>query len=156
ILDEEGNFPDIEKPMLVDAVSCIFSALVGTSTSGAYIESATGIREGARTGLASIATAVLFALTLFFIPLFAPFQKMTYAYGPALVAVGVLMVGSVVRIDFSDLTEVVPAFTTIVIMVFTFNIANGLTAGLILYPIIKAASGRWRDLNLGSIALGVG
>jgi AGZA family xanthine/uracil permease-like MFS transporter len=155
MLDEKGNFPELEKPMMVDAITCMFSGLVGTSTSGAYIESATGIREGARTGLAAVATAVLFAVSLFFIPLVEPLQHLRYAYGPALVAVGVLMVGSIRKIDFDDLTELVPAFATIVMMLFTYNIGNGLTAGLVLYPVIKLAAGRARELNAGSVVLGL-
>jgi AGZA family xanthine/uracil permease-like MFS transporter len=155
LLDENGNFPDIERPMMVDALSCMFGALVGTSTSGAYIESATGIKEGARTGLAAVTTATLFAASLFFLPLVEPLQQLRYAYGPALIAVGMLMLGSVARINFADLTEVVPAFTTIAMMLFTYNIANGLTAGLILYPLIKLAAGRYRELNAGSVALAI-
>ncbi len=153
ILDEKGNFPQIERPMLVDALTCMFSGIVGTSTSGAYIESATGIQEGARTGLAALVTAGLFALSLFFLPLIEPLQHLRFAYGPALVAVGVLMLGSVRRIDFSDLTEWVPAFATIVMMVFTYNIANGLTAGLLLHPVLKVAAGRARELSAGMILL---
>ncbi|HJQ37834.1 MAG TPA: NCS2 family permease [Thermoanaerobaculia bacterium] len=148
-----GGKGDLKRPMLVDAVSCIFSGLVGTSTSGAYIESSTGIREGARTGLASVVTAALFALSLFFIPLFEPLQSLQYAYAPALMIVGMLMLGAVAKIDFDDLTELVPAFTTVIVMVFTFNIANGLTAGLLLYPIMKVLAGRWRELRAGSIVL---
>lgn len=155
MLDEKGNFPQIERPMLVDAVTCMFSGLVGTSTSGAYIESATGIREGARTGLAAVFTALLFAISLFFIPLIEPLQQLRYAYAPALIAVGVLMIGSITRIDFVDLTEVVPAFATIFMMVFSYNIANGLTAGLIIYPVLKLATGRYRELNWGSVVLGL-
>ncbi len=153
MLDAKGNFPDIEKPMLVDAVSCVFAGVVGTTTSGAYIESATGIREGARTGLASIVTAALFALSLFFIPLFEPLQKLHYAYAPALVAVGILMTGSFARIDFEDLTELVPAFLTIALMAFTYNIANGLTAGLLVHPLLKAAAGRFREVKPGGLVL---
>jgi AGZA family xanthine/uracil permease-like MFS transporter len=155
MLDEKGDFPEIEKPMMVDALTCMFSGLVGTSTSGAYIESATGIREGARTGLAAVATGLLFAVALFFIPVIEPLQKLRFAYGPALIAVGVLMIGSIRRIEFDDLTELVPAFATIVMMLFTYNIGNGLTAGLVLYPIIKLATGRYRDLNAGSVILGL-
>jgi adenine/guanine/hypoxanthine permease len=155
MLDKDGNFPDIERPMLVDSLACMFSAVIGTSTSGAYLESATGIREGARTGLAAVTTALLFAAALFFIPLIAPLQEMRYAYGPALMAVGVLMLGSVKRIDFDDLTEAVPAATTMALMLFTFNIANGLTAGLVLYPVFKLLAGRWRDLSVGNVILGV-
>jgi AGZA family xanthine/uracil permease-like MFS transporter len=153
MLDEKGNFPDIERPMLVDAATCVFSGLVGTSTSGAYIESATGIREGARTGLAAVVTALLFAASLFFLPLIGPLQHLRFAYGPALIAVGVLMVNSIRKIDFDDLTELVPAFATVVMMLFTYNIANGLTAGLVLYPVMKVAAGRARELNGGSMVM---
>ncbi|SKA96784.1 putative MFS transporter, AGZA family, xanthine/uracil permease [Prosthecobacter debontii] len=153
LLDEKGNFPQVEKPMLVDALTCMFSGLIGTSTSGAYIESATGISEGARTGLAALVTAGLFAVSLFFIPLIEPLQQLRFAYGPALIAVGVLMMGSVRRIDFEDLTEWVPAFVTIVMMLFTYNIANGLTAGFVVHPVLKGAAGRWRELNAGMLIL---
>jgi adenine/guanine/hypoxanthine permease len=155
MLDDKGNFPDIERPMMADAASCMFSALVGTSTSGAYIESATGIREGARTGLAAVTTGALFLVALFFIPLVEPLQQLRYAYGPALIAVGVLMMSSAVKIDFADLTELIPAFATIVMMIFTYNIANGLTAGLVLHPVFKCAAGRWREVNAGSVVLGL-
>ncbi len=153
MLDERGNFPEIERPMTVDAIACMVSGLVGTSTSGAYIESAVGIRDGARTGLAAITTAFLFALSLFFIPLVEPLQQLRFAYGPALIAVGVLMLDSVRRIDFADLTELAPAFATITMMVFTYNIANGLTAGLLLHPLMKLLTGRFREINLGSAVL---
>jgi AGZA family xanthine/uracil permease-like MFS transporter len=153
MLDENGNFPEIERPMTVDAVACIVSGMVGTSTSGAYIESATGIGEGARTGLAAVTTGLLFALSLFFIPLVEPLQHLRYAYGAALIAVGALMLESVRRVDFGDLTEAVPAFVTIAMMVFTYNIANGLTAGLVLYPVMKLLAGRFHELRTGSIVL---
>jgi AGZA family xanthine/uracil permease-like MFS transporter len=151
-IDKEGK-GDLQKPMLVDALACVFSGLVGTSTSGAYIESSTGIREGARTGLASVVTAALFGLSLFFIPLLEPMQSLQYAYAPALMVVGMLMLNAITRIDFDDLTELVPAFTTVIVMVFTFNIANGLTAGLVLYPIMKVLAGRARELRAGTLVL---
>lgn len=154
LLDKEGNFPQVERPMLVDAVSCVFASLVGTSTSGAYIESATGIRDGARTGLAAIVIAILFALALFFLPVLEPLQKLKFAYGPALMAVGMLMLGSVAHIQFDDLTEVAPAFATIAMMIFTYNIANGLTAGLILHPVMKLAAGKFREIHPGGVILG--
>jgi AGZA family xanthine/uracil permease-like MFS transporter len=153
MLDAKGDFPDVEKPMMVDAVTCMFSGLVGTSTSGAYIESAAGIREGARTGLAAIVTAGLFLLSLFFLPLVSPLQQLRYAYAPALIVVGLLMIVSVRHIDFDDLTELVPAFATITLMTFTYNIANGLTAGLVLYPVVKVLAGRARELSAGSWTL---
>ena len=153
LLDEKGNLPEVEKPMLVDALSCMFSGLVGTTTSGAYIESATGIREGARTGLAAVTTAALFAGSLFFIPLVEPLQKLRFAYAPALIVVGLAMLGAFRKVDFEDLTEAVPAFATIAMMAFSYNIANGLTAGLLIYPLIKLAAGRGRELSGGSIVL---
>jgi len=155
MLDEKGNFPQIERPMTVDAIACMVSGLLGTSTSGAYIESATGIREGARTGIAAVTTAVLFAVSLFFIPLIEPLQQLRFAYGPALIAVGVLMLESIRKIEFDDLTELVPAFVTITMMIFTYNIAHGLTAGLVLYPILKLLAGRAREINAGSIVLAI-
>ena len=155
MLDEKGDFPNIERPMTVDAVSCMISGLLGTSTSGAYIESAAGIRDGARTGLAAVTTGLLFALSLFFIPLVEPLQQLRFAYGPALIAVGVLMLDSIKKIDFDDLTELVPAFVTITMMIFSYNIANGLTAGLVLYPVLKLLTGRWREINGGSVVLAV-
>ncbi len=153
MLDEKGNFPDIERPMMVDAFTCMVSAVAGTSTSGAYIESATGIREGARTGLAAVTTAALFAASLFFIPLVEPLQHLRYAYGPALIAVGLLMLVSIRNIAFDDLTELVPAFATIAVMVFSYNIANGLTAGLVLWPLFKVLAGRGREVRAGSLVL---
>jgi len=153
LLDAKGRFPAIEKPMTVDAVSCVFAGMVGTTTSGAYIESATGIREGAKTGLAAVTTAALFLGALFFVPLVKPLQQLQYAYAPALVAVGLLMISSARGIDFDDMTELVPAFATIAIMVFSYNIANGLTAGLALYPFVKAAAGRIREVRAGAWAL---
>jgi AGZA family xanthine/uracil permease-like MFS transporter len=153
MLREDGSFPEVEKPMTVDALTCMFAACVGTSTSGAYIESATGIREGARTGLAAVVTGLLFVAALFFIPLLEPLQRMTYAYGPALVVVGVLMAGLLTKLDLSDITEAAPALTSITMMVFTYSIGNGLTAGLVIYPVIKALAGRGRELKPGLLAL---
>ncbi len=153
MLDEKGNFPEPEKPMLVDAATCVFASALGSSTSGAFIESAAGVREGARTGLAAVVTGLLFAVALFFIPLVQPLQTLAYAYGPALIAVGVMMIASVRKIDFDDPTEAIPAFVTLVMIVFTYNIANGLTAGLIVYPVLKVLAGRARELTAGSVVL---
>ena len=96
-----------------------------------------------------------FAAALFFLPLVKPVQAMTFVYGPALLIVGVLMLQSAAKIDFEDLSEAVPAAATIAMMVFTYNIANGLTAGLALYPALKLLTGRLRDLHAGTIVLGI-
>ena len=154
ILDERGDFPELHKPMVVDSLSCMFSALVGTSTSGAYIESATGIRDGARTGLAAVVVALLFALCLFFVPLVGPLQTLKFAYAPALMVVGLLMFQAVRAIDVDDLTELTPALGCITMTVFTYNIANGLTAGLILHPAMKLLTGRVREIRVASAVLG--
>jgi len=154
MVDEKGYLQDVEKPMIVDSISCMFSALVGTSTSGAYIESATGIREGARTGLAAVVTGLLFAAALFFVPLVQPLQSLKFAYYPALMIVGAMMFMAVRRLDTEDLTEFLPALVTIVMMVFSYNIANGLTAGLVLHPALKLVSWRWREIHPGAALLG--
>jgi len=153
LLDPKGDLPQIEKPMLVDAISCMFAGVVGTTTSGAYIESASGIREGARTGLAAVTTGGLFAVSLLFLPLFEPLQRLEYAYAPALIAVGLMMVSSIRQIDTEDLTELVPAFATIAMMVFSYNIANGLTAALVLHPLLKILAGRSREIRPGGLVL---
>jgi len=147
LLDEQGNLPQIEKPILADALATTFAAALGTTTSGAYIESATGIEAGGRTGLTAVVTGLLFGLALFFSPLVTAIPPQ--AYGPALMAVGVLMVSPVTRINFNDFTEVVPSFTTVALMSFTFNIAVGMTAGFILYPFCKLLAGRGREIRSG-------
>jgi len=153
LADKDGSLPDIEKPMMVDAASCMFSGLVGTSTAGVYIESATGIRDGARTGLAAVTTGLVFLASLFFIPLVAPLQSLRYAYAPALVVVGLLMLGSARHIAYDDMTELVPAFAAIALVVFTYNIANGVTAGLAFHPVVKVAAGRAREVPPGAWVL---
>ncbi len=154
LLDEKGNMPEMHKPMLVDSVACMFAGLIGTTTSGAYIESVTGIREGARTGLSAVIVALLFLATLFFIPLVQPVQELGYAYGPALMIVGLIMFAGVRQVDFEDITETVPAVATIAMMAFTLNIANGLTAGLALYPFCKLCAGRWKEIHPAAAVLG--
>ncbi len=106
-LDEKGNLPQIERPMLVDALASCFSPAIGTTTSGAFVESATGIEAGGRTGLTVLITAACFALTLFFAPFVAAVPAQ--AYGPALVLVGLFMLEPITRIDFRDYTESIPA-----------------------------------------------
>jgi AGZA family xanthine/uracil permease-like MFS transporter len=145
-LDERGNLARIERPMAVDAVASMASALLGTSTSGAYVESATGIRDGARTGLASVVTALLFGATLFLVPVAAFLQAMPFVYAPALVVVGLLMLASARRVPWDDAVEAIPAFFTVVLTLFTYNIANGIAAGLLLSPAARALGGRRREV----------
>lgn len=152
-LDDNGNLPDIEKPMMADAIATVAGACVGTTTTGSYIESAAGIEEGGRTGLTTLTTAIAFALALFFTPVLTAIPKC--AYGPALIIVGILMVESVTKIDFNDMTELVPAFVTIVLMSFTYNLGIGITAGFVLYPLLKILDGRVREVNKGTWILGI-
>lgn len=152
LLDDEGNLPDIEKPMMVDALATTAGALLGTTTTGAYIESATGIAAGARSGLASIITAALFLLALFFAPVFTAVPA--FAYGPALVMVGILMMTPISRIRFDDLTEAIPAFFVVALMSFTYNIGMGMTMGFVAYPVFKLLAGRSADVKPAMWVLG--
>jgi len=147
LLDEHGRLPQIERPMLCDALATVFAALAGTTTAGAFIESAAGVHAGGRTGLVAVVTAVLFAGTLFFVPLVTALPP--ESYGPALVIVGALMVAPIRKIDFDDPTESIPAFVVIALMSFTYNIGIGIAAGLLLYPVLKLAAGRTREVHGG-------
>ena len=152
LLDKDGNLPQIEKPMLCDSLATMAGAALGTTTSGAYIESAAGIAAGGRSGLASVVTALLFLSALFFSPLFTAVPP--YAYGPALIIVGMLMLSPMKQLEFGDLTEVIPVFTVIVLMSFTYNIGIGMTAGFVVYPLIKTLAGRVREVPAGLWVLG--
>ncbi|MDR3566108.1 MAG: NCS2 family permease [Negativicutes bacterium] len=145
LMDKSGKFPGIGKAMLVDATGVSFGALLGTSTITAYIESAAGIGAGGRTGLTAVTCGILFLLALFFAPLAGLIPDAATA--PALIIVGALMMESVRHIDFSDFTESLPAFLTIALMPFTYSIANGVSAGLVFYPLLKLISGRGKDVH---------
>ncbi|NEX13173.1 MAG: guanine permease [Prosthecochloris sp.] len=153
LLDEEENLPQIEKPMLVDALSTIAASLFGTTTAGVYIESAAGIEQGGKTGLTAVVVAVLFACALFFSPLLTIVPPQ--AYGPALVVVGMFMLQPVTRFDFDDYSELMPGFLTVALMIFTFNIGIGITAGFIAYVSIKVLTGRIREISTGMWILAV-
>lgn len=152
-LDEEGNLPEIEKPMLADALATVVGALLGTTTTGTYIESAAGIEEGGKTGLTAVVTAVLFLCALFFAPFFTAVPPQ--AYGPALIIVGLLMLSPITKLNFRDYTELIPAFGVIILMCFTYNIGIGITAGFVLYPFFKLISGRYKEVHPGLWGLGV-
>ncbi len=144
-LDENGNLPEIEKPMLADSLATMFGAIVGTTTTGTFIESATGIEEGGRTGLTAVVVAGLFALGLFLSPLFSAIPPVATA--PALIIVGLLMISPIKNIDFDDYTEVIPAFAVIVLMSFTYNIGVGLCGGFVLFPLVKVIDGKYKEIQ---------
>jgi AGZA family xanthine/uracil permease-like MFS transporter len=146
-LDEHGNLPRIKRPMMVDALTNCLAPAIGTTTSGAFVESATGIEAGGRTGLTAIVTAACFALTLFFAPLLTSIPPQ--AYGPALIIVGLFMLEPITRIDFRDYSESIPAFAVVTLMCFTFNIGVGVTAGFVLYPLCKLAVGKIGEVKPG-------
>ena len=146
-LDKDGNLPQIERCMLADALATTFAPLVGTTTAGAYIESATGVEAGGRTGFAAVVTALAFVAALFFSPFVAAIPAQ--AYGPALIMVGLLMLAPITRIRFDDYTELIPAFAVVGLMSFTYNIGVGITAGFVLYPFCKLVSGRAREVRGG-------
>jgi AGZA family xanthine/uracil permease-like MFS transporter len=139
-LDEKGNLPDIERPMLADALSNLVAPLLGTTTTGAFIESAAGIEEGGKTGFTAVVVALLFLLSLFFSPLLTVVPA--HAYGPVLIIIGCFMIKPVARLDFDDYTELIPCFLTITLISFTYNVGVGMTAGLLSYPLLKTVSGR--------------
>ncbi|GAB1343770.1 NCS2 family permease [Gemmatimonas sp.] len=144
LLDHHGNLPDMEKPMLADAVVNIAAPVFGTTTCGAFVESAVGIEAGGRTGVTAIVVALLFLASLLFAPLLTAIPA--HATGVAIVAMGVLMLGAMATLDFTDYTEWVPAFLTIVLMAFTYNIGVGMTSGLLAYPVLKLCTGRVREV----------
>ena len=148
ILDREGRFPEVEKPMMCDAAATVTASLLGTTTSGVYIESASGIGAGGRTGMVAVVCGLLFLVALFFVPLVEAIPA--FAYAPVLVVVGFTMTTAIKHIALDDLTELVPAMLTVALMCFTFNIGIGITAGLASYPVVKVAGGRGREVNAGT------
>ena len=141
-----GKIHGVGKALLADAIGTTVGALLGTSTVTTYVESSTGVAEGGRTGLTSLAVAVLFIVSLFFAPVFLSIPAA--ATTSALVLVGVLMMKTVTKIDFSDLTEVVPCFILVATMPFTSSISEGIVLGLISYVVVKACTFRFKEVSV--------
>jgi len=153
LLDASGKIPNVKKALLADAVGTTAAAIFGTSVATAYIESASGIASGGKTGLTSFTVAMLFVLALFFAPLFSIIPAAATA--PALIIVGFLMMREVVHIDFTDITHALPAFLTIVMMPFTYSIAEGIVFGMVSYTALKIMTGKWRDVSITMYVLAV-
>jgi AGZA family xanthine/uracil permease-like MFS transporter len=145
VLTSDGRMPRITRALFADAAATVVGALLGTSTVTTYIESATGVSEGGRTGLTAVVVAFLFLLAAFFSPLAGAVPMIATA--PALIIVGVLMMRAAQEINWQDLTESIPAFLTMIAMPLTFSIANGLALGFIFYALLKVLTGRWRDAS---------
>lgn len=142
---KDGKIPRVGRALVSDAVGTIFGALTGTSTVTSYIESAAGVAAGARTGLSNIVVAFLFLLAAFFAPLAAAIPG--YATAPALIVVGALMTESIGRVEWTDFTEAIPAFVTLLATPLTFSIATGLSLGLISFTLVKVAAGKIREVS---------
>lgn len=146
LVDEEGNIPNAKGALLADAVGTVAGACLGTSTVTSFVESSSGVAAGARTGLSSVVTAIMFLLALFFTPLFALIPAAATA--PALIFVGFLMIKSVSSISFEDITEGIPAFITIMVMPFAYSISKGIAFGIIAYVICKVAGRKIKEIPI--------
>ncbi|MBP2169012.1 AGZA family xanthine/uracil permease-like MFS transporter [Erwinia toletana] len=145
LADDKGKFPRMKQALYVDSISSVVGSFIGTSSVTAYIESSSGVSIGGRTGLMAVVTGILFLLVIFLSPLAA--MVPAYAAAGALIYVGVLMTSSLARVKWDDLTEAVPAFVTAVMMPFSFSITEGIALGFIAYCVMKAGSGRWREIS---------
>jgi AGZA family xanthine/uracil permease-like MFS transporter len=143
---KDGKIPNVKKALLSDAIATTAAGILGTSVISAYVESAAGIASGGRTGLTSFTVAVMFLLSLFFAPLFAMIPSA--ATSPALIIVGLLMMGEVKHIDFTDITNALPAFLAIIMMPFTYSIAEGISFGMVSFVLLKLLSGRYKEVNI--------
>ncbi|QWC19478.1 NCS2 family permease [Halorubrum sp. 2020YC2] len=150
-LDEDGDLPDMDRPLMADAVGTTAGAMLGTSTVTTYIESSAGVEEGGRTGLTALVVALLFVGSLAVIPVVAAIPE--YASFIALIVVGVMMLQGLVEVDWQDPAWAVSAGLTVTVMPFAYSIADGLAAGIIAYPIIKFAVGEGDDVALGQYAI---
>ena len=142
---KDEKIPRVGRALVSDAIGTVFGALTGTSTVTSYIESAAGVAAGARTGLSNVFVAALFLLAAFFTPLATAIPG--YATAPALIVVGALMTESIGRVIWSDFTDAIPAFVTLLATPLTFSIATGLSLGLISYTLVKVAAGRFREVS---------
>ena len=143
MLDKDGKLPKIKGALLSDAVGTTVGAVCGTSTVTTFVESASGVAEGGRTGLTSIVAGILFALSLLLSPIFLAIPS--FATAPALIVVGYLMLTSVTKIDFSDMTEAIPCFIAIIAMPFMYSISEGISMGVISYVVINRITGKAKE-----------
>ena len=153
MVDEKGNIPHLTEAFMADAIGTAAGAMLGTSTVTTYVESASGVNAGGRSGLTSFTTAICFVLALFLAPLFLAIPAQATA--PALVLVGVMMMTDVSKLHLGDFADAVPAFVCIALMPLTYSISDGILMGLITYVLLRLFAGRYRELKLGMIVLAV-
>ena len=145
IMEEDGQIPHVKEAMMSDAIGTTVGSMMGSSTITTYVESASGIAEGGRSGFTSLVTGVLFLLALFFAPLFLLIPSA--ATTGALVLVGVFMMDSITKVDMDDISEALPAFITMIMMVLTYSIADGMVLGLLCYVLVKLGCGKHREVS---------
>ena len=146
MVDEKGNVDGIDKMFMADSIATVCGACFGTSTTTTYVESASGVGAGGRTGLTAFTTACCFALALLFSPIFLAIPSAATA--PALVIVGVMMMTPVVKIDWEDFTESIPAFITVLLMPVAYSISDGILIGVISYVLLNACAGKFKKISL--------
>ncbi|HAR79206.1 MAG TPA: guanine permease, partial [Succinivibrionaceae bacterium] len=145
LMDKNGKIKNINKALMTDSVGTLISAVVGTCTVTSYVESTAGVKAGGRTGLTAVTTGICFLLAFVFAPLAGLIPS--YAVAPALVIVGALMINSAKYINFSSLSESIPAFMTIIMMPLSYSISNGFGFGFTAYCILKVAAGKAREVT---------
>ena len=153
MLDKDGKLPKVKQALFADAVGTVAGACLGTSTVTTYVESASGVAEGGRTGLTSFTTACLFALALIFSPLFIAVPGAATA--PALILVGLFMMSPIKEINLEDFTEAIPAFLTIIMMPLAYSIAEGIVFGMVSYVLLKLLTGKWKDVSIVMFILSI-
>jgi AGZA family xanthine/uracil permease-like MFS transporter len=153
MLDENGKVPRVKQALFADSVGTTLGAILGTSTVTTYVESASGVAEGGKTGLTSLTTAAFFLIALFFAPLFT--MVPAAATAPALVLVGFFMMSPILKIDFENYTESIPAFITIIVMPLTYSIAEGIVFGMLSYVFLKILTGKFKDISVVMIVLAI-
>ncbi len=153
MLDKEGRVPRVKQALFADSIGTFFGAIFGTSTVTTYVESASGVAEGGRTGLTALATALMFLIALFFAPVFM--MVPAAATAPALILVGFFMMSPILKIDFDNYTDSIPAFITIIAMPLTYSIAEGIVFGMLSYVLIKLLTGKVKEVSVVMMVLAV-
>lgn len=149
MLDKDGKLPRICGALLSDAIGTSVGAMLGTSTTTTFVESASGVAEGGRTGLTAVVAAILFGLSLFLSPIFLAIPS--FATAPALVVVGFLMLTSITKINFDDFTEAIPAYVAIIAMPFMYSISEGIAMGVISYVVINVVTGKMKEKKISPL-----
>ncbi|KRU27841.1 xanthine/uracil/vitamin C permease [Clostridium sporogenes] len=153
MLDENGNVPRVKEALFCDAIGTTLGACLGTSTVSTFVESASGVAEGGRTGLTAVSTAIMFLIALFISPLFIMIPSPATA--PSLILVGLFMMSPIKEIELDDFTEAIPAFLTIIMMPLSYSISDGIVFGVVSYIVIKTLTGKVKDVSLTTFIIGI-